>query len=525
MSLKNKILMSFMATGVIVIFLSAIEYANFIKIKNEIAYLETTDTIRGKCLQLRRHEKNFFLYGSSEADDESRLVYHYLNDLNEILFQQLAINKKESLSTLHELVRQYEVVFTKIESSVNILKRQISLTNMDKGLISLIESTFTDIPLKAGEFLEKTAVLSPKDSLVMGLKTLDADIYTLRKIGENIVNSANELDRAARGKVDGAVRTSQLAILVLLPLFFVVGLGMLFIISNNLANRLNRLVKIVENAGKGFFMSGSRPESEMLHDRDELGILFQKFYEMENQITQREKELQIKSEELLQSRKLAAIGTLASGVAHELNNPLNNIYLSAQVLLREIGDSASPFLRKITEDVLGQTKRVKFIIGDLLEFARGRKIVAVNVDVYSLIDNAYKQIAFVVDVKQIEFELEGDNAVIFVDSEQIERVFINLFLNAVEAMENRGVLSVSVENVDGMVKIRISDTGGGIPMEDVEKIFEPFFTTKDKGTGLGLAIVYNIVKKHDGDLKVESEPGRSTTFVITLPTGGQKSET
>ncbi|MBF0554028.1 MAG: GHKL domain-containing protein [Nitrospirae bacterium] len=525
MSLKNKILLSFMVTGVIVVFLSAIEYANFIKIKNEIAYLETTDTIRGKCLQLRRHEKNFFLYGSSEADEESRLVYRYLNDLNEILFQQLAINKNESLSTLHELARQYEVVFTKIESSVNIIKKQITLTGMDKGLISLIESTFTDIPLKAGEFLEKTAVLSPNDALVTGLKTLNADIYTLRKIGEHVVNAANELDRAARSKVDGAVRTSQLAILVLLPLFFVVGLGMLFVISNNLANRLNRLVKIVENMGKGLFMNGLHPASELRYERDEVGILFQKFYEMENQITQREKELEIKNEELLQSRKLAAIGTLASGVAHELNNPLNNIYLSAQVLLREIGDSASPFLRKITEDVLGQTKRVKFIIGDLLEFARGRKIVSVRVDIYSLIDNAYKQIAFVTDVKQIEFELEGDNAVISVDSEQIERVFINLFLNAVEAMEGRGVLSVSVENVDGMVKIRISDTGGGIPVADIEKIFEPFFTTKDKGTGLGLAIVYNIIKKHAGDLKVESDPGRSTTFVITLPASGQNSET
>ncbi|MBF0458270.1 MAG: GHKL domain-containing protein [Nitrospirae bacterium] len=525
MSLKNKILLSFMVTGVIVVFLSAIEYGNFIKIKHEIAYLEATDTIRGKCLQLRRHEKNFFLYGPSEADDETRLVYKYLNDLNELLLTHPVLNKNERPILLHELLRQYEAVFTKIESSVNIIKKQITLANMDKGLISLIESTFTDIPLKAGEFLEKNALVSPDDTLIKELKTLDADIHSLRNIGETIVNMANELDKSARGKVDGAVRTSQLAIIVLLPLFFVVGLGMLFIISNNLANGLNRLVKIVEDAGKGVFLSGSHPKLALRYERDELGILYQKFYEMENQITQRGKELETKNEELLQTRKLAAIGTLASGVAHELNNPLNNIYLSAQVLLREIGDSASPFLRKITEDVLGQTKRVKFIIGDLLEFARGRKIVPVQVDVYSLIHNAYKQIAFVTDVKQIEFTVEGDNAVISVDSEQVERVFINLFLNAVEAMKNCGVLSVRLETANGSVKIIISDTGGGIPVADIEKIFEPFFTTKDKGTGLGLAIVYNIIKKHDGDLKVECEQGKSTTFIITLPASRQKSET
>ncbi|MCG6553238.1 MAG: ATP-binding protein [Candidatus Magnetominusculus sp. LBB02] len=522
MSLKDKIILSFMVTGVIVVFLSAIEYFNFVKIKHEIAYLETTDTIRSKCLQLRRHEKNYFLYGSSQAAPESGMVYKYLNDLTELFLSQPVNN--ERLSAIRELLIQYEAAFKKIETSVNILKNKIKSAKLDEELISLIESTFTDIPLKAGEFIEKNA-LSPDITLVTELKVLDADIHSLRKIGENLINAANELDKSARTKVDDAVRSSQLAILVLLPLFFVVGLGMLFMISNNIANRLNRLVKIVEDTGKGFFHDDRHPTSALLYEKDELGILFNKFYEMESQLKQREKEIEQQNEELLQSRKLAAIGTLASGVAHELNNPLNNIYLSAQVLLREIGDSASPFLKKITGDVLGQTKRVKFIIGDLLEFARGRKLVPVEVDVYSLVNNAFKQIAFVVDVKEIEFAIVGDNTHIFCDSEQIERVFINLFLNAVEAMQNRGALSVRHETVDSSIRISISDTGPGIAAADIEKIFEPFFTTKDKGTGLGLAIVYNIIKKHGGELKVESEQGSSTTFIITLPVSGQTIET
>lgn len=508
-----------MATGVIVVFLSVIEYVNFVKIKQEIAYLQTTDTIRTKCLQLRRHEKNYFLYGSSGAAGDSRLVYKYLNDLT----AQRLPQSNERLSSLMGLLKQYEALFGDIEASVNNLKKQIRLARMDDRLTSFIDSTFMDVPLKACEFLEKTAALSPDDPLITGLKTLDANINTLRSIGEAAVTAANDMDKAARATVDSAVRTSQMAILVLLPLFFIAGLGTLFIIGNKLANRLKRLVKIVENAGKGFFPENSQPMPA--YEADELCILFQKFYEMERQISKREKELEIKNEELLQSRKLAAIGTLASGVAHELNNPLNNIYLCAQVLLRETADTSSALVKKITEDVLGQTKRAKRIIADLLEFARGRALTPVIVDVHSLVNKAFKQIANVADIKQVEFKVEGDNANLFVDSEELERVFINLFLNAIEAMDGRGKLSVRAEQVDGLLKISVCDTGPGIDAADIEKIFEPFFTTKDKGTGLGLAIVYNIISKHNGNLKVERQQGILTTFIITLPPSGHTIET
>jgi two-component system NtrC family sensor kinase len=105
------------------------------------------------------------------------------------------------------------------------------------------------------------------------------------------------------------------------------------------------------------------------------------------------------------------------------------------------------------------------------------------------------------------------------DPEQIERVFINLFSNAVDAMAGRGSLNIAVREEKGTARITVSDSGRGIDAEEVEKIFEPFYTTKHKGTGLGLAITFNIVKKHGGEISVESEKGRGTTFVITLPGG------
>jgi two-component system sporulation sensor kinase A len=124
-------------------------------------------------------------------------------------------------------------------------------------------------------------------------------------------------------------------------------------------------------------------------------------------------------------------------------------------------------------------------------------------------------------MSDISFTLKSTRDEVFMkaDEEQIRRVFINLFTNAVEAMNGRGSISVALSDENRHVKIRVSDAGRGIGPQDLEKIFEPFFTTKDKGTGLGLAIVFNIVKRHNGEIRVESEREKGTTFSIVLPKG------
>ena len=124
-------------------------------------------------------------------------------------------------------------------------------------------------------------------------------------------------------------------------------------------------------------------------------------------------------------------------------------------------------------------------------------------------------------VEKVRFSLDVDSsqATVLADQGQVEQVFANLFANAVDAMGGVGDLLVTMRSSEKSVVITVSDSGRGIPQESIEKIFEPFFTTKDKGTGLGLAIVYNIIKKHNGDITVESEEGKGTTFTMTLPTG------
>ena len=250
-----------------------------------------------------------------------------------------------------------------------------------------------------------------------------------------------------------------------------------------------------------------------------MGVLIGKFNDMEDQLARREDELNRTNKELLQSKKLAAIGTLASGVAHELNNPLNNIYISAQVLEKEVSDSCSPMVTETLVDILSQTVRVKRIVGDLLDFARGREPVFKEVELKELIMGAYKFVSTAANTEGVNLSIDTgpDTLTLSADPEQLERIFINIFTNAIDAMSGAGDLSVRVLKNGEAITVKISDTGKGIPAEVIDKVFEPFYTTKDKGTGLGLAIVFNIIKKHGGEIIVESKEGKGTTFTITLP--------
>jgi two-component system NtrC family sensor kinase len=252
-------------------------------------------------------------------------------------------------------------------------------------------------------------------------------------------------------------------------------------------------------------------------ENDEVSTLMNTFNKMEEDLKFREQELIKKDEELLQSSKLAALGTLASGVAHELNNPLNNIYLASQTLSKEIKKEHYPeIIMDSIADIHSQTLRVKRIINDLLEFTRGKKPQFTEVNLRDIVGRIYNQLSASMNFEKIGFSIEGE-ATILVDLGQMEQVFINLFGNAVEAMSGEGELSVKIIHEENIVKIKVSDSGSGISNETIGRIFEPFFSTKEKGTGLGLSIVYSIIKKHNGDIKVESEEGKGTTFIIDLP--------
>ncbi len=524
MSLKKKIALGFFISAFIIAILAAFEYVNFIELRKEIRYLEVTDTINRKSLQLRRHEKNYFLYSPQKAEEESAAVHSYIQDLKNLLAKNPNIDKTGKLA-LRDKIAEYERRFTIIEASAVRLTELFTRTGMyrsNKKFFSLVQDTFLERPAQSADFLERAFLLPRKHALVLGLRELDTDIFALRKTGEEIMVISKDLDIVARERAETMIRVSQLAILVFFPLFFIVGIGMLFFISTNVVRRLMLLISVVEKTGKGVYPHLAMPLAKN-NARDEVGVLIDKFNDMEDQLVLREAELARKNEELVQTKKLAAIGTLASGVAHELNNPLNNIYLSAQVLAREAGDNCTASVKEAVGDIVSQTERVKRIVGDLLEFARGREPHFARVELQELISEAYRRLGGTRNIENVRFSLVADHPQVVIDADrgQLEQVLINLFANAVDAMQGQGSLSVSVRENEGSAVITVSDSGGGIPRESIDKIYEPFFSTKDKGTGLGLAIVYSIIKKHGGDIMAESEVGKGTMFTVTLP--GEKS--
>ncbi len=526
MSLQKKIVITFLISASIIANLVAFDYINFIEIKQEIRYLEVTDTVRTKSLQLRRHEKNFFLYSPQKAGEESREVHRYIGELNSVISDNIQNDKTGNLTRLKALVDDYTLRFKRIEAVVKSLTDELDRTKVsnkgDYKFFPLIKLTFLERPGDGADFLEKVFNLPGDLVLISGLRELDKDIASLRKDGEDIIALSKELDKTARDKVDRSILMSQVAMFTFFPLFLIVGIGTLIYIISNITKRLKVLSSAIERTGKG-----AHPYKQLAPTKwasnDEVGLLISKFNDMEELLAQREEELDRKNKELLHSKKLAAIGTLASGVAHEINNPLNNIYISAQVLAREVGGenpACSGAVKEVVSDIMGQTARVKRIVGDLLEFARGKEPVLRRVDLPELVKGVYGLLGGV-DVNKVRFRLDpdGGDASVLADPEQMERVFINLFMNAVDAMGGEGDLTVEMATDEDYVITKVTDTGRGIKPDDQEKVFEPFYTTKDKGTGLGLAIVFNIIKKHGGEITVSSVPEKGTTFTIKLPKG------
>jgi two-component system NtrC family sensor kinase len=231
-------------------------------------------------------------------------------------------------------------------------------------------------------------------------------------------------------------------------------------------------------------------------------------------------ELQATHDQLVRSEKLASLGQLAAGVAHELNNPLATVLLFSDIMLKECGPGDPR--RADLEMIVNETMRCKGIVAALLDFARMNQVAVRPTDLNELIRN-------VVEVEQkrdtyagirIITHLDASLPVIQADPAQLHQVFVNLMTNAVDAMQGEGTLTLRTYNgPPGMVTIEVEDTGVGIRSENLRKLFTPFFTTKPagKGTGLGLAIIYGIIKMHRGDIKVRSQVGWGTMFVITLP--------
>jgi two-component system NtrC family sensor kinase len=301
-----------------------------------------------------------------------------------------------------------------------------------------------------------------------------------------------------------------------------------------------RIIKPLQSmvAATNQIANGDLNHEVEIHSQDEIGELASAFNQMteklkaankelvdwgltlEKKVEERTKELVEMQARLIQSEKLASLGKLAAGIAHEINNPLGGVLIYTHLLLEDTDRDSSQCdkLKKIVKE----TTRCKDIVKGLLEFSRPKKPEMVPTDIHEALNRAlaiFEPQSLFQNIKvQKEF---SEVPRIIADSSQLQQVFTNIIVNAAEAMAGDGILTIrtSLDKQADRIKIEFIDTGHGIKPEDITRLFEPFFTTKEvgKGTGLGLAISYGIVQRHQGSIEVQSQIGKGSTFTVILP--------
>jgi signal transduction histidine kinase len=230
-------------------------------------------------------------------------------------------------------------------------------------------------------------------------------------------------------------------------------------------------------------------------------------------------EMKKMEEQMMHSEKLASLGRLTAGIAHEIGNPLTSVFSFIQILKEMEQDG---FKKESLETIYFHINRIAEILKQLSGFSKMPPVELKRWNVNSLIESSLSLIQYDKRAKDITIvrDLSSDMPEITTDGGQLAQVFVNIILNAADAMPDGGTLAIASRVENSAIVIDFNDTGTGIPRENLSRIFDPFFTTKEKGTGLGLAVSYSIIRKLKGNITVESEPDRGTSFRITLPVNG-----
>jgi two-component system, NtrC family, sensor kinase len=441
-------------------------------LEGKITFLEDVSKLEESVLELRRFEKNFFLYGDPEF---LRTALYHLVRVRSLLEKNMSalegLYSKQKVQTFQEELNAYDKLMSECADP---LAKEKCYTNPESR----------------------------------------SDYETsIRRIGTSIADFATTV---ARRKRESIKQTMAVTVHLQLVGLLVVGVGLVAVGAFLLVKVTKPLKLLEESTSK--VAAGRFEPIESLPEEKELRDIFDSFNRMARRLQERE-------EQLVQSKKLASLGTMLAGVAHEVNNPLSNISSSCEILLEELDDADKEFQRKILTKVLEQVDKARIIVLNLLEFSRHKEFARESLSVKEVID---KTVSLLRPQKpdNVKILTFVDAALrIYADRQRIEQAFMNLISNAFQAIEGDGEVRIrAFTDADGMVSVRIRDTGKGIPQADLPQIFDPFFTTKDvgKGTGLGLFITHDIIVRHQGSIRVESTPGKGTTFCVKIPAEEQE---
>jgi two-component system NtrC family sensor kinase len=449
------------ALGIIsIILIAAFSYHEFDLVLAKLRFAEIADSLEASFLRMRLSEKNYFLY-----KDPSELS---------------AI--KSDLKQSHLTVERLSPDIIKAIGQRNWGKLKSYLNEYEQEIDELGKSRDTAPDMQA-------------DVREAGRK--------LRLFSENMIS----LERKTINKILSASKKTLLAFFCII---IFAAITSSYIFFSKIFKNLRRIEKTAHAISAGNFMKIEGNLSD-----NELGSVMKAI----NTMCQ---ELETRHEQLIQSKKLASLGILTSGVAHELGNPLNNISMVAQTYLSLYDTLGNEDRLEYMQTVLEECERIKKIVQDLLDFSRPKKADFKVASINNVIRNSLKLVQNTLDISRIKSQLalQEDLPDVFINEDRIREVLVNLLSNAVHAMPAGGtaiIRSKLAENPDNII-IEVEDTGKGIPPEFISYIFDPFFSTKGaEGTGLGLSISYGIIRRHNGKMDVKSKMGVGTTFIIELP--------
>lgn len=439
------------------------------RLDSKYTFFDEAENFSSEIQQARRCEKNFFLYGSK---DDLYEALNYIESASNLLSgtstEIRSVFKRQDFERLKADLHDYQ----------QLLAQMVSNFDEQRGMQNYRNPELED---------------------------------QLRMHGHSILSLSSTLVQQERIKVHTATRSFMLIAIFLVGINLIVMIWMAAELTRQIVQPLGRFVEYTQRIATGDFT----PITPKRKYRDE-------FSKLAIAINHMIYELKEKQEQLVQSRKMAAVGTLTSGIAHELNNPLNNISLTTEALLEGIDDYATEQKLKMLQDIFTQVERASGTVRNLLDFTREDQPKLESIDVQQLVDSSLKLVNNELLINHITVEkiFDAELKHVIGNFRNVQQVFLNLFLNSIQAMPSGGFLKIRASIDDEkLVKVDVEDTGCGIPKENFEKIFDPFFTTKDvgKGTGLGLSVSYGIIQKMGGQIKVNSEVGKGTVFSVYLP--------